>query len=76
MFYSLADRKEADRLRNEKIEALKAQAEERGRQLKAQLERQRKEALAREQRAREQARPAQQRLVIVLVCLLLIDCVC
>ncbi|XP_067944061.1 serine/threonine-protein kinase Nek1-like [Watersipora subatra] len=48
------DPKEAERLRNEKIEALRAQAEERGKQLKAQLERQRQEAAAREQKAMQQ----------------------
>ena len=42
--------------RQKKIEALKAQADERAKQLKAQLEKKRQEALVKEQRAWQQQR--------------------
>ena len=44
--------------RQKKIEALKAQADERAKQLKAQLEKKRQEALVKEQRAWQQQRSA------------------
>lgn len=53
----VADPKHSSAERQKKIEALRAQAEQRGRQLREQLERKRREALEREQRGWQQQQP-------------------